>query len=800
MKYPKPRRRQVRTKTIVMTGGLNDVVTSLELKEGELHQCLNYMEMDSPYHGYGSVPGYERYDGKALATDVPALAITDEGLWDSVYLYLGADIGILTDQSPSEHEITNTGVVVNTSNLRFTPGSFYFDGSSYAVVTNVLGGSFDRGFDESFDPEINSFNPDAQGNFTFDFICKPLVSSPNAILFEKPNCWRIQLTSAGFIEFQAASTAVSGYDISIGNIARPLDPAVFTHVSVSAYNNILRLALKGIPCTDGTGEVITEVYTSIYNSSDDFYIGSDSAMANPFRGFLDEIRYSGQSIWVDTFPVPTVRYNDPSYEVINWNDIAREAQRSTISEVPGSGAVLGVHVYDGEVYALRNDGVGGAALYKATRVYSGDTVDDSSSGWTLVDDTFNPDGRLQAINWRFSGSFSDQQVMCMVDGVSLPRIWDGTTMYPFSNTEAAGLPDRQGTPRFAHLIAVFDNRLLLGYTQDDIILSSRTDPRDYTGGFGSQLNIGDELTNLKELPGESMAVFCRNSIKVLKKLEVPTSAAATPDYTFMVENFSRQAGAIAYTTERMLGDLLYADDRGIVTFRTSDKYGDFEAAAISKKLNKTYLAKKDLITTSLVDRETNQYRLYFSDGYALYVTFQEEELKGGTVIAFPKPVLTAAEGKDEKGNSIKVFTSENGYVYKMDSGTSFDGEDISTQLMTAFYHYGSPRYWKRFMRMVFEMTASRGTEFFVRSLFDYDSDDFPPTLTWEPILKGTSGVWDRDIWGNFVWGGAAVQRAIHYVRGTGTNMSIEIRTSNRYNTPHVVHNCIVDYELENLQE
>ena len=508
----------------------------------------------------------------------------------------------------------------------------------------------------------------------------------------------------------------------------------------------------------------------------------------------------------DEFEVPTPRYSDPNFFQINYYDVERETQRGVITEVPGSGPVTGVHIYQGELYALRNTLDGQAAgLYKANVVYmpDGETIDDSQSGWVLIDNTFNPNGRMDAENWRFSGSFADHQVMCIVDGVSLPRIYDvfDGVMYLFDNVESAGIPDRQPTPEYAHLVSVFDNRLVLGYRTKDIVLSSKTNPRDYTLGFGDQLLIGDEITDFQELPGESLGVFCRNSIKVLQKLEVPTSTAESPDFTFKAETFSRESGALPFTVERVLSKVLYADDRGVVDFASTDKYGDFEANAISKKVNSIYLFKKQDVTTSLVEKQVGQYRLFFNDGTSIWWCFKSDgELKGATYVEWPKPVLIACEGEDKNGAIVKYFASTDGYVYQMDKGTSFNGEEIETELFTSYFHYGTPRNWKTFRRMEFEITANRGTKFAVRPVYNYDSSKVPETQWWSPQTSGFSGIWGLDEWGEMIWGGAVIQTGVHYTRGVGRNMSIEMRTVSKYLEEHIIHNCIVDFEVNDQQQ
>jgi hypothetical protein len=808
MRYPRPRRKQRRTKTIIMTGGLNEIVTSLELKEGELHQVLNYMEVDSPYHGYASVQGYEVYDGKTSPSDVSALAISDEGNDEFCVLLLEGPTGPTNDISQSDHYIENRDNVATSQLItKFEGGSLRFSGpgpGDHLVVFPNTGGSFASAFDESFDRIEIGASPTLNGDFTIDMFLRPNTRPTVQYLFEKPGCYRCSIDEQGYIKFETSVDSF-GYDTSIEMQSEDLSPTVFTHISITSRDKVLRMAVDGNPIENEFGEIIEVPYPGIFNSGSKVWIGSDYQEQFPYDGFMDELRFSIVSRWYHAFEIPEWRYSSSNYQELNWYDKEREDQRAAITPVPGSGPVRGVHIYKGEVYALRDTVLGDAgAIYRANRVLNPNgTVDDDASGWELIDNRLNPGGRMEAVNWRFSGSFADQEVMCIVDGASVPRIYDKATetMYEYDNAESIDIPDRDPVdPRYAKHVAIFDNRLVLGYELDDIFLSSKTDPRDFTGGFGDTLLIGDDITNFRELPGESLGIFCRNSIKVLKKIQTPTSNAASPDFSFQVENFSRQSGAIEWSVERVLDKILYADDRGIVDFSAVDKYGDFDAMALSKKLNRIFLAKKPLITTALVDKEINQYRLFFSDNTSIWFTFHENKLKGGTFVAYNTPVHITTEGEDPEGYLWKFFCSDDGYVYQMDSGTSFNGEDILTELFTAYYHYGSPRRWKSFYRLIFEITAARGQQFAVRPVFDYDSSDFPETNWWDPILKGFAGRWGIDEWGFFVWGGAEIQRAIHYTRGTGTNMSIEMRTGSKYNTQHIIHNCIVDFDELDMQE
>ena len=161
--------------------------------------------------------------------------------------------------------------------------------------------------------------------------------------------------------------------------------------------------------------------------------------------------------------------------------------------------------------------------------------------------------------------------------------------------------------------------------------------------------------------------------------------------------------------------------------------------------------------------------------------------------------MIAEDGEDTNGDVVKFFCSEDGYVYKMDKGTSFNGEVMEHRLSTAFYHYGSPRNWKEFYRSVFEITGDRGTQIFVRPVFDYDDSKFPETFWSNWYTIGTSSEWGSVNWGEFIWGTAAVGRIVYYMRGHGTNMSLEMRVASKYNTQHIIHNAVVDFSVEDRQ-
>ena len=107
------------------------------------------------------------------------------------------------------------------------------------------------------------------------------------------------------------------------------------------------------------------------------------------------------------------------------DDVAREAARTLIDEVPGQGAILGVYVFEGKVYAFRNK-VGGltAGMYV-----------ESAAGWVEIDTSatpLNPGGVYSFLTYNFSGS-AVSNAMFWTNGVDHAGYYDGTTFGQITN-------------------------------------------------------------------------------------------------------------------------------------------------------------------------------------------------------------------------------------------------------------------------------------------------------------------------------------------------------------------------------
>ncbi len=485
----------------------------------------------------------------------------------------------------------------------------------------------------------------------------------------------------------------------------------------------------------------------------------------------------------------------PLNDITTGDDTNREARRAAINQVPGSGPINGVHQYGGSVFSVRN---------AAGNLESG-LYESAYTGWKHITTpvTLNPDGKCNWVNGKLAaypeaggGTYPPTvpNVRCffMVDGVSEPISYDGTIVRSISDINLPCDPSAVNKSYPTHVL-IFDNRVWLAFPGGHLYYSAIGDVNWSAVDGAGYFPLGDTITNLTVAPGNTIVVHMENSIKIIY---VNADVRYDPDYVYRVQEFSQRSGAIPNTAIRLLGRTYYFDDRGLTSMASTEAFGDYGSNSLSKKVHRTYLKNISEVTQALPVRDADQIRLFFKNNQGLCFTFnRQRRIKGASLFQYNTDVLCATEGDSEDRKIEMFFGSSDGFVYKMDSGTSFNGEEIITKMLTSYFHYGSPAVVKRFMKILFEITSEKAVKFLVRCDFDYGSRNSPsnPTQTLEE-LEQRGGVWGESKWGNFLWGGSSVvQNPPMYVEGIGVNMAVVLRTSDKLSERHVIHNVVTKY-------
>ena len=444
-----------------------------------------------------------------------------------------------------------------------------------------------------------------------------------------------------------------------------------------------------------------------------------------------------------------------------------DGQATAAASVPGSGPIVGVHIYQGFVYAFREDG-NNARMYRAT-----------TSGWVEVSSsqTWTTGGKFRCTNYNFQGQ-DYQQKMYIVNGIDAAVEFDGANFVTINTGAGTNNPS---------LVVGYKYHLFLA-VESSLVISGIGAPTDYTANAGAiEIAVGDTITNLRE-HSSALIIGCEDSTKTL----YGSSAA-----DWQLDDLNK-AGSFENTMASIGGQVIGLDRQGLMSLSAAQQYGNFAYASLSQKVT-TLIKEYGSEPVSAINRTSNQYRL-FSDRDGLYFTFAGPQLIGITKTRFPHPVKCIASAIDEQAAEITVFGSDDGNVYKMDSGFRFGTEPIYAFMLTNFTAYGGSTVNKRF-RMVQPDIRVEGDEQIrvaVRATTEYGLGDSSRGVS-KYLYPAPGSLYDISFWNEFKWDATYSNDAKIRVSVTGTNMGVYIATDGSEDAVHTVYGVTLHFSPRRLK-
>jgi hypothetical protein len=422
-----------------------------------------------------------------------------------------------------------------------------------------------------------------------------------------------------------------------------------------------------------------------------------------------------------------------------YQNLAADAYRSDIARAPGQGRILGGFELNGLEYCLRNKAGGATAgLYVESaagwvevdlgrqvvftsggvaeieigdvmtgatsgatatvmrvQVLSGSWAAGTAAGWltiggqvgTFVAENLDivdqanvatilgnssvpvllPDGRLDHDKSNFVDTANDR--IYGADGVNPGWEFDGTT-FAFVRTGMA--PD---TP--SHVI-VHKNHLFFsfGASVQNSPLGAPFSEWTVVEGAG-EIRLLSNCTGFQVQPGEggndTLLIGCETRLYHLYGFDIDS---------WDLVSYRNGVGAHEWSMQT-LAQTLFNNDQGITDLQAAETFGNFAHANLSRLVQDHMdQMNESLVVASCVARKKSQYRLFWTSGIGVYVTMAGTKVMGIMPVYFEHDVACMWQGQDENGNEVMFFGGEDGYVYQMDRGTSFDGEEIDALLIT----------------------------------------------------------------------------------------------------------------------
>lgn len=509
----------------------------------------------------------------------------------------------------------------------------------------------------------------------------------------------------------------------------------------------------------------------------DYYDGADVLVVLDLAGVFEP----GETLFVGSVAIgPMLALGGAGTEGRTQPDFAGHMRylayvhyAAAVTPVPGRGPVRGVAVLGQALFAWRDSADAAHLLvWRAT-----------PGGWQAVSLgalSLLPGGRVQTEVCNFDGT----PKLYGCDGVNLAFEFDGAS---YVQIPTGNVPDRP-----AHL-QMHKNHLFLAFGSN-YQSSGIGDPFDWTAGGGSfSSRLDDIITGFIRLPGDQSS----------GALAITTQAATVMLYgnssaDFQQVVFEGSSGARAYSHQRIGGQALMFGDIGVQSIGATQSFGNFLPASLTMTIRPWTQARRTLCSASLENREKSQYRVFFSDGYALYVTMANGKLVGSMPQFFSAPVLCACLGPATDGQEPAYVGRADGYVCALsDRAPAEPG-----YLQFAFAHQGNSRIAKRYSGASFEVRGESWSTFSVTYQLGYSGPDRPQGDTPTKLASNLSTAqWDSGLpwWDDSasVWDGRVLAPSDMRLEGTGHNIALRVDTASqeRIFDPMTINSIILHYRV-----
>lgn len=655
-------------------------------------------------------------------------------------------------------------------------------------------------------------------------------------------------------------TRIGGFERFDGRSPKPSE-ATYSILNFDA-GTVGNYPSVGDTVTGGTSGATGELLAAVVDDDSD---GVGYLVLGRISGtFQDDetLQAPGPTNFATADGTPVVEGADTDALNDTYRVLAEADARTQIQKVPGEGRIRGVVVYNGNVYAWRNNvGSTQCDMFKSTSsgwsqitpspyldfdagtaaFVEGETLTGGTSGATatilrvVVETgafgTSDADGYLVLSG--ITGTFQNNETITSASGSATS---DGTVQNPtfpangryefrirnfyghsgsrriygvngvgnafeFDDSPEMLVFIRTGmTTDTPNHLGVHDNFLWLSFPGGSIQRSSVGVPVEWSPVLGaSELGIGDECTGFLEEVGTTMFVFGESETKYL---------TGDPSSGYALKNYSIEQGSRPWSIQR-IAQGVYLSDIGLTTLATSDRFGNYLANTFSEKIQPLLQDElRILAVDSMIVRQKNLYRIFFSDGRFLSVGFRSPSsqqaqgailyVTGITMCDYGIPVRCSFAGFDSTDAPLIVFGSDDGYVYQSDVGRNFDGAAIQAFARLVFHHSRSPARRKRYRFGQLDIESSGPTSLTVGVDYSFANPDEPGNPTINANSDGGGGFWNVDAWNEFRWNAGVVASARFKLEGAGQNIGLLMTHEATDELPHTLHGLVLAHSLRRM--
>ncbi len=328
--------------------------------------------------------------------------------------------------------------------------------------------------------------------------------------------------------------------------------------------------------------------------------------------------------------------------------------------------------------------------------------------------TFLSTSRENGGKTRFSRyNYTGTEKIAIVDGLNVPALYNGSLF--------TALNDAPTDVRGAEFVVSFKSQLFFGKNNILTFTAPFTDS-DFTAANGSgTISVGTNITG--------MAVFRQQLIIFTESAIFQLTGNTLAD--FELQPITTDIGCVDKDTiQEVGGDIMFLGPDGLRLLSGTERIGDFGLGVVSKTIQKEVT---DFITantsfTSVVIRNKSQYRILgynnnIGQANAQGILGTQMAGQGGEGMSWAdlRGIRAyVADSRFYQNAETIVFANDDGYLYQMEEGNSFDGDNIQTTFATPYMPINDPRIRKTFYKMFLYTDPQGSVSFDVSLKLDFD--------------------------------------------------------------------------------
>jgi hypothetical protein len=453
--------------------------------------------------------------------------------------------------------------------------------------------------------------------------------------------------------------------------------------------------------------------------------------------------------------------------------------------LPGTGPVLGVKVANPDkVIAVRRNNTNLSQYYINV-----------ATSWVSLGTATLLGGKVRGASFNFNGTHK----LIFVDGANKPAVFnDDTDTLSFLTVPS----DVDGGSQ----VVVYKNHVFIA-KGTLLSFSAPFSESDWTVANGAGVvNIGHEITGLIVFR-DQLIIFSRNKIQRLVGSSVSD---------FQLLPITDNIGCLfPDTVQEVGGDVMFLAPDGIRLLGATERIGDFGLEVASEPISRDALKfiSSSSSFSSLVLREKAQYRIFSyiesvrdKDADGLLATkFSDQGASSVSWATLKGFKVFCSDGRYIPGREVTVFANEDGYVYRLESQASFDGENIPCIYQSPFMPITDPQKRKTLYKMALYTDTTGSFAVDVNILFDiYAIDNYnntvrPNTIKLQSSSAGVS-IYGAvtSVYGSSTYGAELDKVYDTPLIGSGKTFSLRIE-DNSTNPPFSLDTAIFEFREQDRQ-